>query len=54
MRYILIIKDKCCSIYRRKLVMTAPLVNSLYLIDVSPYNFQMDVALKKIKQDMAL
>ena len=51
MRYPLIIKDKCCSIYLgRKLVVTAPLVNGLYLIDVSSYDIQMDVALKKSKQ----
>ena len=46
MGYTLIIKDKCCSIYLgSKLVVTAPLVNGLYLIDVSSYNLQMDVAL---------
>ena len=50
MGYTLIIKDKCCSIYLgSKLVVTAPLVNGLYLIDVSSYNLQMDVALKKNK-----
>ena len=39
MGYTLIIKDKCCSIYLgSKLVATAPLVNSLYLINVSSYN----------------
>ena len=51
MGYTLIIKDKCCSIYLgSKLVVTAPLVNGLYLIDVSSYNLQIDVALKKSKQ----
>ena len=51
MGYTLIIKDKCCSIYLgSKLVATAPLVNGLYLIDVSSYNLQIDVALKKSKQ----
>ena len=50
MGYTLIIKDKCCSIYlQSKLVVTAPLVNGLYLIDVSSYNLQIDVALKKSK-----
>ena len=53
MGYTLIIKDKCCSIYLgSKLVVTEPLVNGLYLIDVSSYNIQMDVALKKSKQGM--
>ena len=53
MRYTLIIKEKCCSIYLgSKLAATAPLVNGLYLIDVSSYNLQMDVALKKSKQDV--
>ena len=48
MRYTLIIRDKCCSVYLgSKLVVTAPLVNGLYLIDVSYYNLQIDVALKK-------
>ena len=43
----------CCSIYLgSKLVVTAPLVNGLYVIDVSSYNLQMDVALKKSKQDV--
>ena len=51
MGYTLIIKDKCCSIYLgSKLVATAPLINGLYLIDVSSYNLQVDVALKKSKQ----
>ena len=51
MGYILIIKDKIFSIYLgSKLVVTAPLVNGLYLIDVSSYNLQMDVILKKSKQ----
>ena len=51
MGYTLILKDKCCSIYLgSKLVFTVPLVNGLYLIDVSFYNLQMDVALKKSKQ----
>ena len=51
MGYTLIIKNKCCSIYLgSKLVVTAPLVNDLYLIDVSSYNLQMDVAPKKSKQ----
>ena len=51
MGYTLIIKDKCCSIYlRSKLFVTTPLVNTLYLIDFSSYNLQMDVALKKSKQ----
>ena len=51
MGYPLIIKDKCCSIYwGSKLVATAPLVNGLYLIDVSSYNLQMDVALMKCIQ----
>ena len=51
MGYTLIIKDKCCSIYLgSKLVVTTPLVNGLYLIDVSSYNIQLDVALKKSKQ----
>ena len=50
MGYTSIIKDKCCSIYLgSKLVATAPLVNGLYVIDVSSYNLQMDVALKKSK-----
>ena len=50
MGYNLIIKDKCCSIYlESKLIVTAPLVNGLYLIDVSSNNLQMDVALKKSK-----
>ena len=50
MVYTLIIKDKCCSIYLgSKLVATAPLVNGLYVIDVSSYNLQIDVALKKSK-----
>ena len=50
MGYTLIIKDKCCSIYLgSKLVVTIPLVNGLYMIDVSSYNLQMDVALKKSK-----
>ena len=50
MGYTLIIKNKCCSIYLGgKLVGMAPLVNGLYLIDVSSYNLQMDVALKKSK-----
>ena len=53
MGYTLIIKDKCCSIYLgSKLVVTAPLINGLYLIDVSSYNLQMDVALKKSKNDV--
>ena len=53
MGYTLIIKDKCCSIYlRSKLVVTAPLVNGLYLVDVSSYNLQMDVTLKKSKHDV--
>ena len=51
MGYTLISKDQCCSIYLgSKLVVAAPLVNGLYLIDVSSYNLQMDVALKKSKQ----
>ena len=51
--YTLIIKDKCCSIYLgSKLVVTAPLVNGLYLIDVSSYNLQMDVSLMKSKNDV--
>ena len=51
MGYTVIIKDKCCSIYLgSKLVATTPLVNVLYLINVSSYNLQMDVALKKSKQ----
>ena len=53
MGYTLIVKDKCCSIYLKiKLVVKAPLVNSLYLIDVSSYNLQMDGTLKKSKQDV--
>ena len=53
MGYTLIIKDKCCSIYLgSKLVVTAPLVNGLYLIDVSSYHLQMDVALQKSKHDV--
>ena len=53
MGYTLIIKDKCCYIYfESKLVDTAPLVNGLYLIDVFSYNLQIDVALKKSKQDV--
>ena len=53
MGYTLIIKDKCCSLYLgSKLVATAPLVNGLYLIDVSSYNLQIDVSLKKSKHDM--
>ena len=53
MGYTLIIKDKCCSIYLgSKLVATAPLVNGLYLIDVSSYNLQIYVASKKSKQDV--
>ena len=35
---------------RSKFFVTTPLVNALYLIDVSSYNLQMDVALKKSKQ----
>ena len=51
MGYTLIIKNKCCSIYLgSKLVVSTPLVNGLYVIDVSYYNLQMDVALKKSKQ----
>ena len=50
----MIIKDKYCSIYLgSKLVVTAPLVNGLYLIDVSSYNLQMDVALKKSKHGVS-
>ena len=50
MGYTLIIKDKCCSIHLgSKLVATAPLVNGLYVIDVSSYNLQIDIALKKSK-----
>ena len=50
MGYTLIIKDKCCSIYLgSKLVVTASLVNGLYMIDVSSYNVEMGVALKKSK-----
>ena len=50
MGYTLIIKDKCCSIYLgSKEAATTPLLNGLYLIDVSSYNLQMDVALKKSK-----
>ena len=53
MGYTLIIKDKWCSIYMEsKLVATAPLVNGLYLIDISPYNLQIDVSLKKSKHDV--
>ena len=53
MRYTLIIKDKCCSIYLgSKFAATAPLVNGLYLIDVSSYNLQMNATLKKSKQDV--
>ena len=52
-RYTLIIKDKCCYIYlESKFVVTAPLVNGLYLIDVPSYNLQIDVALKKRKHDV--
>ena len=51
MGYTLIIKDKCCYIYLgSKLVVTAPLINGLYMIDVSSWNLQMDVALEKSKQ----
>ena len=50
MGYTLIIKDKCCSIYLgSKLVSTAPLLNGLYVIDVSSYNLQIDVTLKESK-----
>ena len=53
MGYTLIIKDKCSSIYLgSKLVAMTPLVNGLYLIDMFSYNLQMDVALKKSKQDV--
>ena len=53
MGYTLIVEDKCCSIYlRSKLVATNPLVNGLYLINVSSNNPKIDVALKKSKQDM--
>ena len=53
MGYTLIIKDKSCSIYLgSKLVSIAPLVSGLYLISVSSYNIQMDVSLKKSKQDV--
>ena len=53
MGYTLMIKNQCCSIYLgSKLVSMAPLVNGLYLIDVSSYNLQMDVALQKSKQDV--
>ena len=51
MGYTLIIIDKCCSInLGNKLVVTAPLFNDLYLIDISSYNLQMDIALKMSKQ----
>ena len=50
MGYTLISKDKCCYIYLgSKLVTMSPLVNGLYLIDVSSSNLQMDVDLKKNK-----
>ena len=52
MGYTLIIKDKCFSIYLgSKLVPGTPLVNGLYLIDVSSYNLQKDVSLMKSKHD---
>ena len=53
MGYRLIIKDKCYSIYlKSKLVAMTPLVNDLFLINVSCYNLQMDVTLKKSKHDV--
>ena len=53
MGYTLIMTDKCCSIYLgSKLVTMTPLVNGLYLTDVSSYNRQRDIALKKSKQDV--
>ena len=53
MGYTLIIEDTFCSIYlRSKLVATTPLVNGLYLINVSSENPKIDVALKKSKQDV--
>ena len=48
--YTLIIKEKYCSIYLgSKLVSMTSLVNGLCLNDVSSYNLQMDVTLKKSK-----
>ena len=53
MGYMLIIKDKCCSIYLgSKLVATTPLINVLYLSDVSYYNLQIDGALKESEHDV--
>ena len=53
MGYTLITKDRYSSVYLgSELVVTTPLVNGLYLIDISSYNLQMDVALKNSKQDV--
>ena len=50
MAYALNFNEKFYIIYfGSELVSTIPLVNSLYLIDVSSYNLQVDVALKKSK-----
>ena len=51
MGYALNFKNKCCSFYfGSKLVAKIPLVNSLYMIDISSYNLQVDVVIKKSKQ----
>ena len=53
MGYVLTFNNKCSSIYfGRKLVATTPLVNGLYMIDVSSCNLHVDVDLKKSKQSV--
>ena len=53
MVYTLIIKDNYCSIYfGSKLADMTPLFNGLYPVNVSSYNLQVDVALKKSKQSV--
>ena len=53
MCYLLTFKNKWCSIYfGSKLVATKTLVNGLYMIDVSSYNLQVNIALKKSKQSV--
>ena len=53
MGYALTFKNKCCSIYfGSKLIAITPLVSGLYMIDVSFYNLQVDIALKKSKQSV--
>ena len=53
MGYALNFKTTCYSIYfGSKLVATTPLVNGLYMIDVSSYNLLNDIALKKSKQSV--